>query len=111
MNDVINHVRGDCVWYHSTPIERVEKILKEGLRINSLPSWYSSPMPWIYVSIRPNDYKQEGYATIETDLSFLNPKECGWPFVEPGMPEWEERWQLRVFRDIPAEKLRLMRDE
>jgi len=43
MNDVINHKTGTCIWYHSTPVERVKNILREGLKINSKPTWQANP--------------------------------------------------------------------
>jgi hypothetical protein len=107
MNDVINHKRGDCLWYHTTLESRLPAIKKEGLRINSPPVWQGRPEPWIYVSTEPWPYKLNGelVAILEVDLSFIDQHEAGWPFVEPETKEWEDRWQLRVFRDIPRRYL------
>ena len=107
MNSVINHKNNSCIWYHTTPNDRVEKILREGLRINSDPGWQEEPEPWIYVSTEPFMLSPET-TTFEVDLSFLGGLECGWPFTEPGAPDWEDRWQLRVFKDIPAKYLKVL---
>jgi hypothetical protein len=96
MNDVINHETENCIWYHTTYVSRLQFILNEGLRINSLPSWQFAPEPWIYVSTIPWHVKDG--IILEVNLSFLNIDECGWPFVDADEP----KWQLRVFKDIPA---------
>ena len=108
MNDVINHKNGTCVWYHSTPKERVGSILQEGLRINSPPTWQSGPEPWIYMSTIP--WNAENNTVLEVDLSFLNTYEAGWPFGQDEEP-LENRWQLRVLIDIPKRYINLMQEE
>lgn len=99
---VINPKRDDCIWYHSTPNERVESILKNGLKINSKPTWQSKPEPWIYVSTTPFD-ESDGTTTFEVDLSELPWDMAGWPF--------DSDWQLRVFCDIPTKWLKEQKNE
>ncbi|MDD5065024.1 MAG: hypothetical protein PHQ35_09755 [Phycisphaerae bacterium] len=106
MNDVINHKTGSFIWYHSTPKERLDNIRKEGLKINSEPSWQGEPEPWIYVSTIP--WNAENNVVLEVDLSFLNTYECGWPFVDKDTP-LEDLWQLRVFKDIPLKYIEVRR--
>jgi hypothetical protein len=108
MNDVINHKTNNCIWYHTTPDDKIDKIIKEGLKINSKPSWQSKPEPWIYVSTMP--WKQESSIILEVDLSFLNQNECGWAFADENTPI-EELWQLRVFRDIETKYLTIYNQE
>lgn len=105
MNDVINHKTGTCIWYHSAPVERVKNILREGLKINSKPTWQANPEPWIYVSTEP--WNSDSNVVFEVDLSFLNTDEAGWPFGQDEEP-LENRWQLRVFKDIPSSFIKPM---
>jgi hypothetical protein len=107
---VINYKNNSCIWYHTTPLERVETILREGLKINSEPTWQSSSEPWIYLSVEPwLPESKEPYTVLEVDLSFLHTNDCGWPFVDPtNDAEWDGRWQLRVFKDIPPEYIKVM---
>ena len=94
---IVNPVSGNYMWYHSTPIERADSIRKNGLKINSEPTWQSKPEPWIYVSVVPF-FELPDYVTFEVDLSKLPWDKCGWAF------DGEE--QLRVFEDIPTEWLK-----
>ncbi len=107
MNDVINHESGTCVWYHTTPNDRVGSILRDGLKVNSKPTWQDKPEPWIYVSTLPWG-NEDNVTILEVDLSVIETTDAGWPFVDEGTPEWEERWQLRVFKDIPPDKVKLL---
>lgn len=104
--EVINHKRGDCVWFHTTPLSRWGSIERAGLKINSPPTWQTSPEPWIYVSTEPFS-PGENNMVLEVDLSWLSTEDCGWPFLDGrDDPDWDNRWQLRVFRDIPPEYIR-----
>jgi hypothetical protein len=108
---VINHKRGDCIWYHTTPMSRIKSILKRGLKINSKPTYQEYKEPWIYVSTKPFldiELITRPFVVLEVDLSWLSPDDCGWPFVDPDTKEWEGRWQLRVFRNISPAFLREM---
>lgn len=106
MNDVINHENGNCIWYHTTPNDRVDIIFKKGLKINSEPSWQSYPEPWIYISTIPWIDDNENATVFKVDLSFINKDDCGWAFADNDSPK-EELWQLRVFRDIPSKYLEI----
>ncbi len=107
--DVLNHVRGDCVWFHTTPAGRVRSILAEGLRPGSPPTWQSAPEPWIYLSTTPWNDDTEGQVVLAVDLSGFGTDEVGWPFVDgPGSESWEQRWQLRVMRPIDPERIRVV---
>lgn len=99
---IINPKRNNCIWYHSTPRERVKSILKSGLKINSEPTWQSKPEPWIYVSTIPF-FELPDYVTFEVDLSKLAWEKCGWAF--------DGYEQLRVFEDIPVEWLKQVHKE
>jgi hypothetical protein len=85
--------------------------MKEGLKMSSPPVWQSAPERWIYVSAEP--WYPNGDDTdviFQVDLSFLEPEECGWPFIDTkSNAEWDGRWQLRVYRDIPPEYLKVLR--
>ncbi len=111
--DVVNPARGDCLWYHTTPAERVEAILRDGLRVNSPPVWQAAPEPWIYLSTMPWLCGEHEQVVLEVDLAGFSRDEArsdvGWPFVDgPGSESWERRWQLRVFRDVEAGRVRVM---
>ena len=97
---VINPENNSTIWYHSTPNDRVESILKNGLLINSKPEYQSKPEPWIYVStvIFTNE---KGFTTFEVNLDEIDEDDVGWPF--------EDNWQLRVFVNIPANKLKIFK--
>ena len=102
---VINHKTGKCIWYHTTPNRNVSKILKEGLKINSTPEYQNAPEPWIYVSTVPWS-GGEGKTIFEVDLSDISVLEAGWPFGQDEDPI-EKRWQLRVMKNIPPDKISL----
>lgn len=105
MNDVINHKNNNCIWYHTTTNDKVDSIIKNGLKINSSPTWQNKPEPWIYLSVVP--WKEGKDITIfEVDLSFLDTNECGWAFADEDTP-LEELWQLRVFKNIPSNKIKI----
>ena len=107
MSKVINHKRGDCIWFHTTKPERVENIKRFGLKIGSEPTWQSHPEPWIYVSTEPWYPEDTGWIVLEVDLSWLSVKDCGWPFIDyTNSEEWDNRWQLRVFKDVPPMYIR-----
>jgi hypothetical protein len=110
LNEVINHKRGDCIWYHTTTPDRLLSIKLQGLKCGSPPTWQSKAEPWIYVSTEPwtplnelLDMADARHIILQVDLSWLESRFCGWPFVEPDTKEWDDRWQLRVFKDIPSE--------
>ena len=107
-NNVVNHKNGKCIWYHTTTAERLSSILKHGLKINSQPTWQASKEPWIYLSTEPwNPDSCGDYVILEVNLDWLSAENCGWAFADPGNEEeWANRWQLRVFVDIPADKIR-----
>lgn len=107
---VVNHKRGDCIWFHTTTLDRWGSIEKLGLKINSAPTWQSAPEPWIYVSTEPFS-PDDGNIVLEVDLSWLPVEDCGWPFLDgKDDPEWDNRWQLRVFRDIPPEYIKRLKE-
>lgn len=103
--DVINHKTNDCIWYHTTTKDRLDSILSDGLKINSQPHWQSKPEPWIYLSPQP---WSGGDVVLEVDLSGFsedeNRSEVGWAFID----NWEDRWQLRVFVDIPPDRIKML---
>lgn len=108
----MNPARGDCIWFHTTPKERLERILREGLHVNSPPTWQAAPEPWIYLSTRPWRCGEHEQVVLEVNLAGFSEDEArsevGWPFVDgPGTESWESRWQLRVTRDIPPERIRV----
>jgi hypothetical protein len=103
---IVNHLRGDCIWFHTTPTERLDSILRDGLKCNSPPAWQSRPEPWIYVSTKPWQCGEHEQVVLAVDLSDVPWDKAGWPFVDYGGEEWENRWQLRVFVDIPPGKIR-----
>ena len=98
---LINPKSGNCIWYHSTPKERVDLILKEGLKINSEPTYQFSKEHWIYIATIPFN-TNPGFITFEVDCSDIDEEKAGWPFSSD--------WQLRVFEDIPPDKLKLRED-
>ena len=110
-NEVVNHKNGKCIWYHTTTPDRVDAIKKQGLKINSLPTWQSSKEPWIYLSTEPWSTDSCGdYVILEVNLDWLPVENCGWAFADPdNKEEWANRWQLRVFVDIPADKICIKR--
>ena len=107
-NEVVNHKNGKCIWYHTTTAERLNSILKHGLKINSRPVWQAQKEPWVYLSTEPwNPDSWGDYVILEVNLDWLPAENCGWAFADPGNEEeWANRWQLRVFVDIPADKIR-----
>lgn len=108
MKGILNHKNDSYIWYHTTPQERVDSILKDGLKINSPPTYQGGPEPWIYVSTEP--FWMENGVTLKVDLEDVKHKDAGWPFQsgpEEDPEEWEARWQLRVFVDVPTEKLKI----
>ena len=96
---LINNENNSTIWYHSTPNNRVESILKNGLLINSEPTYQSHPEPWIYISTVIFT-KESGFTTFEVNLDEVEEKDAGWPF--------EDNWQLRIFVNIPANKLKII---
>ncbi len=109
--DIINHTRGDAIWFHTTLPNRLESILENGLKISSDPNWQIAPEPWIYLSTVPWHLIERDHVIFEIDLSGFSENEakseCGWAFADPDdEKEWKDRWQLRVFRDIPPERIR-----
>ena len=101
---LINPETNNTIWYHSTPKERLDSILKEGLRINSIPTFETGgPYPWIYVSTVPFDPDNQKLVLLQIDLRDIPEERAGWPF--------EDRWQLRVFMDIPAKYINVPRRE
>ena len=101
---IVNHLRNDCIWYHSTPAERAAKIMSEGLKINSPPTFQSVPEDRIYLSTNP--FMEDEFVVLEVDLSLLEWKYAGWPFVDDNTP-LEERWQLVVTKDIPNDWIKI----
>lgn len=102
--DVVNHKRNDCIFFHTTTKDRLDSIFGEGLKINSIPSWQSRAEPWVYLSTVPWD---GGEVILNVNLSDFSIDEArsdvGWAFVDDD--KWEERWQLRVFKNIPPDRI------
>jgi len=106
MRGILNHRTDSFVWYHTTPVERLNSILENGLKINSPPTCQGSAEPWIYVSTEPFWIKDG--IVLEVDLEEMKHDDAGWPFMsgpEEDPEEWATRWQLRVFVNVPPKKL------
>jgi hypothetical protein len=65
---IYNHENNSCIWYHSTLKGLASKILREGLMINSIPTFQSSSEPRIYVSTHPFTCDKD-FVTFKVDLS------------------------------------------
>lgn len=100
---IYNCLYKNYIWYHCTPPERVNSILKEGLKINSMPTYQDCPEPWIYVSSKPFFLN---LVVLTIDLSYLPWDKAGWPFGEEEKPI-EERIQLRILEDIPVKYINI----
>lgn len=78
------------VCYHSTAPDRVERILRDGLRPNSPPTWFSRPAPYVMLSRKPwLDLNGETTVVLEvSDPSILtryfekpfDPEGLRWPY-------------------------------
>lgn len=105
MYDVFNHTENSCIWFHTTTKDRLYSILSNGLKINSEPTWQSAPEPWIYLSTVP--WTVSNGIILEVDLSGFSGddsrSEVGWAFVD----DWDSRWQLRVYKDIPSDRIKI----
>jgi hypothetical protein len=102
---IYNHENNSCIWYHSTLKGLASKILREGLMINSIPTFQSSSEPRIYVSTHPFTCDKD-FVTFKVDLSKFDVKYAKWPFHEGDKPI-EKRWQLCIYHNIPPELLTL----
>ncbi len=103
MKGIFNVKNNTFIWYHSTLSGLASKILKEGLRINSIPTFQDSPEPRIFVSTHPFTTNKD-FVTFKVDLSNLDDQYVKWPFNECEKP-LQKRWQLCVYCDIPANLL------
>lgn len=73
--------------YHSTTKERLISILKNGLRVNSKPNFFSSPTPYIMLSNKPL-YNLNGILTVVLEINdptiieeyFDNDEGLRWPY-------------------------------
>lgn len=109
MRGILNHVTDSYIWFHTTPKDRLESVLREGLKINSPPTCQAAPEPWIYVSTEP--FWMENSVVLEVDLEDVRHVDAGWPFMsgpEKDPEEWKIRWQLRVLVHIPPDRLKLL---
>ena len=95
---IFNVENNSYIWYHSTPSGLVSKIRKEGLKINSIPTYQDLPEPRIFISTHPFIFSPD-FVTFRVDLSYFPIKYAKWPFNEGDKP-LEERWQLCIYHDI-----------
>ena len=103
MKGIFNHENNNFIWYHSTLRGLASKILKEGLVINSIPTFQESPEPRIYVSTHPFTSDKD-FITFQVDLSNFDEQYAKWPFNEINKPI-NHRWQLCIYKNIPAKLL------
>lgn len=106
---LINHANNSTIWYHTTTNNRVENILKYGLKINSAPTFQSHKEPWIYLSTIPFlAFESLNNITLfGVDCKDIKEEDAGWPFVDDNTP-LSELWQLRVFVDIAPYYLKIL---
>ena len=105
---LINHKNNTTIWYHTTPTNNVESILKYGLKINSKPTFQKHSEPWIYLSTVPFlDFGVINDITLfEVDCRDIEEENAGWPFADDNTP-LSDLWQLRVFVDIAPKYLKI----
>lgn len=101
---IVNPETGNTVWYHSTTPDRVTKILKDGLKIFSRTSHNNeNRVPWLYVSSRPFSKTNP---TFLVDMADIEDHEVQLVFEQDN----DKQQNLRVFVNIPVDKLTLLTD-
>lgn len=69
---VVNPLRGDCLWWHTTLNGLVQYVLRDGLRGWCTPQFGDESSPWVYVATAPFAVGPD-YTTLAVDLST-----CAW---------------------------------
>lgn len=96
---MINPDTGTHEWYHSTTPDRVEDILREGLKISSRPVQQSrrGAVPGIFLSSVPFNEEQPTFKVNTEDIQESKISTD---------PEAEGRLAIRILEDIPMTKIR-----
>ena len=100
---MINPANNTTVWYCSVKEDKVHDVIKNGLQCFSDPisSLISYRAPWIIVTTEP----EEGGTVCKVDLADIAEHDVKWVFVPKG-----SRKRLRVFEDIPADKVSILKE-
>lgn len=99
---IINSYNDSTIWYHSTPQNRVDRILSDGLKPYSQPNDGNPRFPWIYLSQKPLYLHNDDIALLEVDLCDMPEEDVGFPFLD------DYRWEIRVFVEIPPKYIKLV---
>lgn len=110
---MVNPLTKTHTFYHVTTKDRLESILKEGLRINSKPTWYSRPYPFICLGTVPFiDFLTDEYG-VSPNAVLLEVDMKGFIEDEEERRAWNERefdwrdWQVKIEHNIPPERVKL----
>lgn len=95
---MINPKTGTHEWYHSTPPERVEDILKDGLKTSATPVQQKkrAAVPGVFLSATP--FKEE-WPTFKVNTEDIHESKISLD------GETEDRLAVRISEDIPANKI------